>query len=477
MTMKCDCGKIGGGWRRNAARVLAWAMLTAGIVFISACTETIRGTRGESSTLTIGSKLQIRKLVDRPWIPLGSSSNDLTPFLLMAGLLVVSALLMWKRPKCQWARRLVQTFSAAAFIIGIHPCGCMTRDLVLGVSDLGSDDLSAFKYMIVFATVGTFAAVVGRSFCGWLCPVGYAEELVAGASRKFWRCIDQGRHAAAVLRAAVFFAVVALLYALLIEGALDADFAIVYGGIFLAVAAAIVLGSFLRNQVLVKYLFGVGILAAILYAFYRTKPGTYSVVEYAMVFFVMGLTLIVLTVIGDDAKDRFFKKYRLLLWLVILGVYIYGLYNVGPMCLFFQGSTEWPVLISFGGVFLLSILISMAWCRYMCPEGVALGLLASRAGWQINRADLCCAGCRTRSELPERACTSCGVCTSVCPMHCIENGIRDRRTCIYCMKCVKACPENVLVLVNEIGGRIQEAPYPLPAEAANQEKPCLPDAL
>ena len=351
---------------------------------------------------------------------------------------------------------MVQTVSAVAFIIGIHPCGCMTRDLILGTADLSINDLSAFKYMVVFATVGTFTAVVGRAFCGWLCPLGYAQELIAKASRGFSRAITEGNFLGALWRAAVFFIAGGALYEVLVAP-VDLRFVEVYGGVFLAVAAVVIAGCRLRSLVLAKYLFGVGILIAILYAFYKTKPGTYSVVEYSMVFFVMGLTLIALTIIGDERKDAFFKKFRFALWLGIIGVYLYNLYNVGPMCLFFQGSTEWPVLISFGGVFLLSILVTMSWCRYMCPEGAALGLLAARAGWQINRTDRC---------------TGCGTCTLVCPLHCIECGIRDRKTCIYCCRCLDHCPQKALVLVNEIGGEVQAIPVPPAGTCASEEKPC-----
>ena len=450
-----------GKWARRLAAAAGVIALTVAVCLIAACSMSGVQTKGERNGLAIGSELKITKLVDRSWIPLGNTANDLTPFLVMLALLVVAAVLMWGLPQRQWARRVVQTISAAAFIIGIHPCGCMTRDLILGTADLSINDLSAFKYMIVFTTVGTFAAVAGRGFCGWLCPLGYAQELVAKMSRGFWKFVSQGACLGAVGLTIAFFAGGVLLYALVVDvpvrgGGVDPAFARVYGGVFVAVAAAVVLGTWLRNVMLTKYLLGVGILAAILYAFYRTKPGTYSIIEYAMVFFVMGLTLIVLTVVGDEGKDRFFKKFRFALWLGIIGVYVYNLYNVGPMCLFFQGSTEWPVLISFGGVFLLSILVTMSWCRYMCPEGAALGLLAARAGWQINRTGKC---------------TGCGTCTRACPLQCIERGVRDRRTCIYCCKCIDGCPAGALVFENEIGGTVQEIPYP-PPDVVTEEKPC-----
>ena len=435
------------------SRIIAaviWMAVTGGVVLVSACTTA--GLSEKGAPLAIGGKLKITKFV-KTWIPLGSTANDLTPFIVMAALLTAAAVLMWRLPKRQWARRTVQTISAVAFVVGIHPCGCMTRDLVLGLTDLSVNDLAAFKYMIVFATVGAFTAVVGRSFCGWVCPLGYAQELIAKVSRRFDSSVGGGRYLRALRGAVLFFAAGAVLYWLLI-GPLNFAFARVYGSVFLATAVIILLGTRLRSVLLVKYLFGVEILLAIVYAFYRTKPGTYSVIDYTMVFFVVGLTLIVLTILGDEQRDRFFKKFRYALWLGILSLYIYQVYKVGPMCLFFQGSAEWPVLLSFGGVFLLSILLQMSWCRYMCPEGAALGLLAAKSAWQINRNDRC---------------TGCGTCTKVCPMRCVDYGIRDRKVCLYCAKCMDHCPEGALEFVNEIGVQGQTIPYPPPEEYVPQE--------
>ncbi|NQT18468.1 MAG: 4Fe-4S binding protein [Planctomycetes bacterium] len=441
--MRSNADKNDGPPRSRIVRVLVTLVITAVAVLVSA----------DGGPIGTHQTPKIEKYADRAWLPLGDTANDLTPFLVMSGLLVAAAILMWVVPKRQWTRRVVQTISAVAFIIGIHPCGCMTRDLILGVADLSVNDLSAFKYMVVFTTVGAFAAVVGRSFCGWVCPLGYAQELVAKVSRRFHAYVDRGWYVEALCGALLFFDGGLLLYRLLVAPA-DMHFAKVYGGVFIAVAGVIVLGAFLRSSLIVKYLFGVQILLAILYAFYLTKPGTYSVIEYTMVFFVLGLVLIVLTVLGDEKKDGFFKKFRYAIWLAIVAIYVYQLFHVGPMCLLFQGSAEWPVLLSFGGVFLLSILLTMPWCRYMCPEGTLMGLLASRAYWQINRNDRC---------------TGCGSCTRACPLHCIECGIRDRKSCIYCMKCVRECPENALALVSELPGKTQDVPYPFPEERIAEE--------
>lgn len=347
-----------------------------------------------------GDRLVIRKVIERALLPLGDTALDLTPFLMMAGLSVVAAFLMrWKFPGRQWARRLVQTISAVALIMGVHPCACMSRDIILGANAMGRDDLQAFKMLIVFATVAAFTMLFGRVFCGWLCPLGFAQELLAKLTS--WA---RGRKE----RAAFIYT---------------------------------------------KYALGVLFLVVLFYSSYMTKPATFSFIEHAMVFYTIGLSLIALTVLADRSKDWFFKsRVRYAILVSIFAVFIYGVYANGPFCVFFTAYVEWASLISCFGVLLLSIVLMNAWCRYMCPEGAMLGILANHAAWQINRNDALC----------QRD----GCCEPVCPVDCIVMGIRDRRTCLYCMRCVDACPYGALQIVSELKpGAKQDIPFtPRPTE-------------
>ncbi|NQT52921.1 4Fe-4S binding protein [bacterium] len=340
-----------------------------------------------------GDRLVVRKVVTRAILPLGDTAIDLLPFLIMVGLTVLGAVLMrWKFPHRQWARRAVQTLSAVAFIMGVHPCACMTRDLILGANSLGRDDLNAFKYLVIFATVMATTMFFGRVFCGWICPLGFVQELLAKTTRWMRRLENQ----AAVLT--------------------------------------------------IKYILGVVFLGTLFYSSYKTKPATYSFIEHIMVFFAMGLALMVLSVLTERKNDWLFKnRLRYYLLATIFGVYIYGIYANGPFCVFFTAYVEWASVISCFGVLVISIVLMNAWCRYMCPEGATLGILCSRSAWQINRNDRC---------------TSCGCCERACPLDCITNGIRDRRTCIFCMRCVDACDANALEVVNEVWvGERQKNPY------------------
>jgi polyferredoxin len=80
------------------------------------------------------------------------------------------------------------------------------------------------------------------------------------------------------------------------------------------------------------------------------------------------------------------------------------------------------------GIILVSFLLRNFWCRYLCPYGGLLGLLALASPFQIKRAPDTCIDCKK--------------CNRVCPA---SITITNRQTvrnaeCIGCLECVQACP-------------------------------------
>jgi len=75
----------------------------------------------------------------------------------------------------------------------------------------------------------------------------------------------------------------------------------------------------------------------------------------------------------------------------------------------------------------LTLLIRNFWCRYLCPYGALLGILAMLGLAEVRRE--------------ERTCTGCGRCTHACSAG-IEVHTKSRvRTpeCMGCMKCITTC--------------------------------------
>ena len=83
-----------------------------------------------------------------------------------------------------------------------------------------------------------------------------------------------------------------------------------------------------------------------------------------------------------------------------------------------------------GIIFLLiiaSLLLKNPFCRYLCPYGALLGLLAMLSPLRVTR----------NKEL----CVSCGVCSAVCPSHLdvMHKKIVNSPECLGCWRCISHC--------------------------------------
>jgi ferredoxin-type protein NapH len=83
---------------------------------------------------------------------------------------------------------------------------------------------------------------------------------------------------------------------------------------------------------------------------------------------------------------------------------------------------------------ILAIFIPRGWCRWFCPTGLLMGIMAKNSIIGVGRNI-------TR-------CTRCGDCERSCPMHVrildySGDRVRDPQ-CINCLECVEICPEDAM---------------------------------
>jgi polyferredoxin len=100
---------------------------------------------------------------------------------------------------------------------------------------------------------------------------------------------------------------------------------------------------------------------------------------------------------------------------------------------------------------LLSLVVRNFWCRYLCPYGALLGLLAWFGPVRVER--------------DKDACVHCGKCSASCPSG-IKVEEKDRvlsPECIGCGQCVGACPVKGCLGFKALGRRI---PWPTVAVGA-----------
>jgi MauM/NapG family ferredoxin protein len=109
-----------------------------------------------------------------------------------------------------------------------------------------------------------------------------------------------------------------------------------------------------------------------------------------------------------------------------------------PVLLPFHSKVATAGWLFLGGLLIiigLNVLAERFWCRYLCPLGGLMGLLAK-------------IGLVKRQVLP--SCTNCNACARVCPTGTVDKskGYRsDPAECTLCMNCYKACPSEAITFL------------------------------
>jgi ferredoxin-type protein NapF len=88
-------------------------------------------------------------------------------------------------------------------------------------------------------------------------------------------------------------------------------------------------------------------------------------------------------------------------------------------------------LILFCGIVALNLYAPRFWCRYLCPLGALLSLIAPLGLWKRSVAS---------------ACTQCGQCQRVCSMGAVGENPQTTATgeCIQCRSCRQVCPPQAI---------------------------------
>ncbi len=154
----------------------------------------------------------------------------------------------------------------------------------------------------------------------------------------------------------------------------------------------------------------------------------------------------------NTKKDPFrWTKYLVLVAFIIFPWFTSSLFfrSIDPWVAYTHiASMEIFTLFLWGFLVLILCLIgSFVWdrffCKYLCPLGGFLHILAPLGFYRIIRNST--------------QCTSCNKCNIVCPMNidvCHQEEIADAE-CIMCFQCIESCPkENCLVIASKSGGRV-----------------------
>lgn len=151
------------------------------------------------------------------------------------------------------------------------------------------------------------------------------------------------------------------------------------------------------------------------------KPVNFFIVQNISSVFGLALLGICVIAILKPKKELKLKKIKYIAlgaWttLIVLGIFV-----TSPWCSIYGNEIDYSSLIGFIAVLFAGTVISMAWCRYVCPLGGLFALLSRFYQYVVKgtgKSD------KTYAE--------------TCPMAAIsENGEVDTENCIYCLRCVE----------------------------------------
>jgi len=95
-------------------------------------------------------------------------------------------------------------------------------------------------------------------------------------------------------------------------------------------------------------------------------------------------------------------------------------------------ASAWLLLAVLAAVLGLNLLRPRFFCRYLCPAGALMAVLARFAPWRIGKRD----------DAAHGECGACTLCDTYCEGACRPSGKLVHSECLMCMNCLDACPQN-----------------------------------
>lgn len=287
--------------------------------------------------------------------------------------------------------QLVSFLLLNALIFGLGPWPVLLPVVgLLGVpSKTVGDALGAIQYTLfelalpwlALASIFLAAVIVGRSFCAWVCPFGFVQDIL-GVMKKRHRTISPRTH----------------------DQAVNAKYGVLAATLLISVVLALAVIAGIGSG----YKRALGVFAVAPFNALSPADTLFAVVPRT----VLDVRESIFVLIEQPTAD-------------IAGAIISAL--TSTQALF------WARVVILALTFVLAVNIPRGWCRYFCPQGAFSALLMRFSFLGLKRDPIHCV----------KDAKSCRDCVDVCPMLVpILNEPSDKFThpeCIMCLKCVDAC--------------------------------------
>jgi polyferredoxin len=307
--------------------------------------------------------IPLLKIFRKPLISVQESWVDAFPVLIFFVLFGASVIFFLFLKKKWIARRSIQIIAFFIFVFLIHRCLCVVRGWIYGLVEIGRDDLRAFEHLCMFIPILGLSIFFGRIFCGWICPLGFVQELAGRMNTR--------------------------------KG---------------------------NRNIFSLILFIVLIAVSVVY-FYYFRPGTDFFTEnVAAVWSVVLIVLLIYLWFNPSFPAVKIKIISFAAW-TLLG--IVGVFITNPWCILYGNELDYSALLAFFNVIVIASVHSQAWCRYMCPLGGLLSLLSKYGLIQLKLTycddcykkdcfSICPTGAIKNGKLRMPECILCGKCIEKC---------------------------------------------------------------
>ncbi len=259
--------------------------------------------------------------------------------------------------------------------------------------------------------------LLGRFFCGWLCPFGALHQAVGWIA-------NRGRKASAMIAANRYRRGQRIKYLILF--------------FLLGAAAGDLLGWLLKASMASPALLAAVLAGALLLGVAVARWRNQSGKRWAAAVVLVAIGWMVLGFLADGSRllaaslqtglldpiPLFYRSVNLALLPLVDG----RLISLSPAGRLYPGVLAIGVI--FWAAVFLNLRIPRFYCRFVCPLGALFGLLGKNALWRVGqKAD---------------GCTACGACDRYCEGACEPSSVIRTPECVMCMNCLAQCRHDVM---------------------------------